>query len=173
MSIKSNLMEMNKSLKHLEESGNYDVEKYSYALLHQTSQLEYFYCHLVKDGDCDQTYYHVHKRPQIHNLAYFNIGRGFPKELMDGHWCYVLKDMGYKMLVIPCTSIKENSSAVNPMYEKDIKIITNTHETTCRIQLSDIRSIDIQRLDLRKPFYTVLTPRQEIMDFVEKNLFDM
>ena len=74
MSIETNLMEMNKSLKKLKESGVYDVEKYSYALLHQTNQLEYFYCHLVKDGDCDQTYYHVHKRAHIHELAYFNIG---------------------------------------------------------------------------------------------------
>ena len=31
MSIETNLMEMNKSLKKLKESGVYDVEKYSYA----------------------------------------------------------------------------------------------------------------------------------------------
>ena len=30
MSIRNNLLEMNKSLKKLEESGVYDVEKYSY-----------------------------------------------------------------------------------------------------------------------------------------------
>lgn len=172
MSTQNNLVEMNKALKNLEESGIYDVEKYSYALLHQTSQLEYFYCHLVKDGDCDETYYHVHKRPHVHQLAYFNIGRGFPKELMDGHWCYVLKDMGYKMLVIPCTSIKEDSTEVNPMYEKDISIKTRKHITQSRIQLSDIRSIDIQRLDLRKNFCDVLTPREEIVEFVHKNLFE-
>ena len=40
-------------------------------------------------------------------MAYFNIGRGFPKELMDGHWCYILKDLGYKALVIPSTSINQ------------------------------------------------------------------
>ena len=92
---------------------------------------------------------------------------------MDGHWCYVLKDMGYKMLVIPCTSIKKDSTPANPAFEKDIKIKTDTHITThCRIQLSDIRSVDIQRLDLRKAFYQVLTSREEILDFVEKNLFD-
>lgn len=172
MSIQSNLLEMNKSLKRLEQSGMYDVEKYSYALLHQTNQLEYFYCQLVKGGDCDQTYYHVAKRPQPHHLAYFNIGRGFPKELMDGHWCYILKDLGYKMLVIPCTSIKKDSSQANPLFEKDIKIKTDKHITYCRIQLSDIRSIDLQRLDLRKSFYKVLTSKDEIMKFVEKNLFD-
>ena len=91
---------------------------------------------------------------------------------MDGHWCYILKDMGYKMLVIPCTSIKEDSTPANPTFEKDIKIKTNTHITQSRIQLSDIRSIDIQRLDLRKPFYQVLTPKTEVMEFIHKNLFD-
>ena len=173
MSLQSNLMEMSKSLMKLQESGKYDVEKYSYALLHQTSQLEYFYCQLVKDGDCDQTYYHVNRRPKVHELAYFNIGRGFPKELMDGHWCYILKDMGYKMLVIPCTSIKKDSSEANPLFEKDIQINTDKTITKCRIQLSDIRSVDIQRLDLRKPIYSVLSDFDDIKQFVRENLFDI
>lgn len=172
MSTQSNIMEMTKSLQKLEESGIYDVEKYSYALLHQTSQLEYFYCHLVKDGDCDETYYHVHHRPRVHQMAYFNIGRGFPKELMDGHWCYVLKDLGYKMLVIPCTSIKDDSTEANPQFEMDIQIKIHKHITKSRIQLSDIRSVDIQRLDLRKPFCKVLTSQKEIQEFVLKNLFE-
>ena len=133
MSIENNLIEMNKSLQRLEKSGIYDVEKYSYALLHQTNQLEYFYCQLVKDGECDHTFYRVHKRPHVHNLAYFNIGRGFPKELMDGHWCYVLKDLGYKMLVIPCTSIKNDSTEVNPLFEKVIKIKKDEHIAYSRI----------------------------------------
>ena len=174
MSVHDNLVEISKSLENLEETGIYDVEKYSCSLKHLTNQLEYFYCHLVKEQgrDSENTFYHLKLRPKIHQLAYFNIGRGFPKELMDGHWCYVLKDMGYKMLVVPCTSIKKDSTPVNPLFEKDIKIKTDTHITYCRIQLSDIRSVDIQRLDLRKSFYQVLTSREEIMAFIEKNLFD-
>ena len=168
MSIRNNLLEMNKSLKKLEESGVYDVEKYSYALLHQTSQLEYFYCHLVKDGDCNQTFYHVHKRPHIHELAYFNIGRGFPKELMDGHWCYILKDLGYKMLIIPCTSLKGNSC--NPGFELDIDVMMENVKTKSRLQLSEIRCVDMQRLDLRKPFCNVLSTRKEIINYVEEHL---
>ena len=35
-----------------------------------------------------------------------------------------LKDMGYKMLVIPCTSIKENSTPVNPTFEKTYQNFT-------------------------------------------------
>lgn len=93
MSVEYNMDEMKKSLKNLKETECYDVEKYTYSLLHQTRQLEYFYCQLVEEEnpEPDQTYYHVSRRPMVHQMAYFNIGRGFPKELMDGHWCYVLK----------------------------------------------------------------------------------
>lgn len=172
MSVQSNLLEIEKSLEKLEQTGIYDVEKYSHSLLHLTSQLEYFYCHLVKEGsgDIDKTYYHVSRRPKVHQLAYFNIGRGFPKELMDGHWCYVLKDLGYKMVVIPCTSLK--GTKANPEFEMDIKIkMEDDKISNSRIQLSDIRSIDMQRLDLRKPFYEVLTEPEKILEFVENNLF--
>ncbi|MBD9202692.1 MAG: hypothetical protein EGQ18_06250, partial [Eubacterium ventriosum] len=41
--------EMKKSLKNLKETECYDVEKYTYSLLHQTRQLEYFYCQLVEE----------------------------------------------------------------------------------------------------------------------------
>ena len=174
MSVQENLYQIRESLNKLDQSGMYDVEKYSCSLLHLTNQLEYFYCHLVPKGtkDCDNTYYKIPRRPKIHQIAYFNIGSGFPKELMDGHWCYILKAMGYKMLVVPCTSIKSISKPCNPIFEKDISIMMNEHKTHCRIQLSDIRSIDIQRLDLRKPFNDVLTSRKEIMDFVLKHLFN-
>lgn len=171
MSVEENIAELVKSLKNLEETGLYDVEKYSCSLLHQTIQLEYFYCHLVRnnDGQIDQTFYHVIRRPNEHQLAYYNIGRGFPKELMDGHWCYLLKDLGHKMLVIPCTSLK--GTDCNPDFEKDIDIKMYGRITKSRIQLSDIRSVDIQRLDLRKPFCDVLTDRNEIMDFIKEKIF--
>ncbi|WRK55430.1 hypothetical protein SD457_11930 [Coprobacillaceae bacterium CR2/5/TPMF4] len=51
MSVQENLLEISKSLENLEETGIYDVEKYSCSLKHLTNQLEYFYCHLVKEGD--------------------------------------------------------------------------------------------------------------------------
>lgn len=172
MSIKNNLMMIGKSLEELDKSGIYDVEKLCCSLLHQTKELEYFYCHLVKDGNCDETYYQVKKRPTIHQLAYFNIGRGFPKELMDGHWCYILKDLGYKILIVPCTSIKKDSSKANPYYEYDIMIRDCDYFTSCRIQFSDIRSVDIQRIDLRKPFYDVVTPKEDILKFIYRNIFE-
>lgn len=172
MSINENLYEISKSLHHIQETGIYDVDKYCCSLLHLTNQLEYFYCHLVPkgSGDCDNTYYRLHDRPKEHQMAYFNIGRGFPKELMDGHWCYVLKDLGYKVLVIPCTSIKKDSKPCHPLFEMDIDIDYCGKKLKSRLQLSDIRSIDMQRLDLRKPFCQVLSDQEKIKQFVEKNL---
>lgn len=172
MSVEKNMNEMKKSLKCLEKAKIYDVEKYTCSLLHQTKQLEYFYCHLVKDHEakCDDTFYYVVNRPKENQMAYFNIGRGFPKELMDGHWCYILKDFGYKMVVIPCTSIKENEC--NSDFEKDIFVIMYNKKTKSRLQISDIRTVDIQRLDLRKPFCQVLTDKNEIIAFVKNRLFE-
>ena len=170
--LEGNIEELKNYLNKLDESGLYDAEKYSRSLLHQTSQLSYFYCSLVKDGSPSDTYYHVHKRPKEHQMAYFNIGRGFPKKLMDGHWCYIVKDLGYKMLIIPCTSIKKESSPLNPHFEKDLTVIddhgTITHS---RMQLTDLRTVDIQRLDCRKPFYTVCDDREEIRNFIIEHLF--
>lgn len=170
--LEGNIEELKNYLNKLDESGLYDAEKYSRSLLHQTSQLSYFYCSLVKDGSPSDTYYHVHKRPKEHQMAYFNIGRGFPKELMDGHWCYIVKDLGYKMLIIPCTSIKKESSPLNPHFEKDLIVIDDHGMIThSRMQLTDLRTVDIQRLDCRKPFYTVCDDREEIRNFIIEHLF--
>ena len=174
MSVKENIEEIVKAMENLEKTQLYDVEKYTCSLLHQTLELEYFYCHLVKEyeKECDETFYYIYKRPREHQLAYFNIGRGFPKELMDGHWCYIVKDLGYKMLIIPCTSIKKESSPLNPHFEKDLTVIDDHGMIThSRMQLTDLRTVDIQRLDCRKPFYTVCDDREEIRNFIIEHLF--
>ena len=170
MSVEYNMDEMKKSLKNLKETECYDVEKYTYSLLHQTRQLEYFYCHLVKEQgrDSENTFYHLKLRPKIHQLAYFNIGRGFPKELMDGHWCYILKTVGCKSVIVPCTSIKDDN--INSTYEFDIEVKMNNKRVRSRLQLSDIRTVDNQRLDIRKRLCTVLTDEKIIKEKVKKFL---
>ena len=42
--LEGNIEELKNYLNKLDESGLYDAEKYSRSLLHQTSQLSYFYC---------------------------------------------------------------------------------------------------------------------------------
>ena len=39
------------------------------------------------------------------------------------------------------------------------------------MQLSDMRCVDIQRLDLRKRFCNVITSREEIEHFIKENVF--
>jgi len=89
---------------------------------------------------------------------------------MDGHWCYILKDLGYKMLVIPSTSVKKDSKECHPHFEMDIDVLMDGHLCVSRIQLSDIRSIDVQRLDVRKSFCEVKTSRDKIVNFTKNNL---
>ena len=43
-------------------------------------------------------------------------------------------------------------------------------KTKSRLQLSEIRCVDMQRLDLRKPFCNVLSTRKEIINYVEEHL---
>ena len=166
------LLEIEKSLNNLEKTGLYDTSKYSHSLLHLTNQLEYFYCNLVPKGTGNSatTIYKPINRPKEHQLAYFNLGRGFPKELMDGHWCYVVKDLGSKMFVIPCTSIKADSKPCNLNFEFDIEGVDEQGTFKCRIQLSDIRSIDVQRVHVLKKPKEVVTGRDIILEFVKTGL---
>ena len=74
------------------------------------------------------------------------------------------------MLVIPCTSIKEDSPEAS-FYELDIDVRIRRYYIKSRMQLSDMRCVDIQRLDLRKRFCNVVTSREEIEHFIKENVF--
>ena len=61
-------------------------------------------------------------------------------------------------------------TSCNPEFELDIDVMMSKTKTKSRLQLSEIRCVDMQRLDLRKPFCEVLSNRQEIIDYVEEHL---
>lgn len=172
-----NILIMYDILKNIEELSkfeNYEVNPLLHSLKYLTSQLNYFYGHIAKNKDSSNTVYKLKVPVYEHQLVYINLGRGFPKEIMDGHWCYVLKNVGCKLIVIPTTSIKEDSS-YNDIYDMDIiSVFTNSisEVKTSRLSFSDIRSVDIQRIDERKARANVLTDRQEIMEVVRKFLGD-
>lgn len=163
MDITNNINMINKSLIALNKIG-YDVNKYLCSLAWQTSQLEYYYCHIVNNG---YDSYLLHNRPKVHQLAYFNIGRGLPKELMDGHWCYVLKDLGSKMIIIPVVSIKD--VPLNSKYEMDIEV---EFLKKSRLQLSDIRTVDVQRVYEKKGYINVITPAHDIRSKVKNFILE-
>ncbi len=160
MCYQENLIQLESYLEKLKKSGKYDADVYLRSLLQQTSQLHFYYCHLLKKRDEREVFYNIRRRPKEHQLAYFNIGRGYPKELCDGHWCYVVKDFGIKMFIIPCTSIKDAGHPGN--FELEINIQEFKNATRLRMQLGDARVVDIQRLDQRKEFVEVCDSRESI-----------
>ena len=139
-------------------------------------QLNYFYKDLIDkqdSKDANMTYYNLSPNPSEHQLVYVNLCRGFPKELYDGHWCYLLKYCGTKLLVIPTTSIKESSSTDEQDYYFDIE---ETDNCQSRLRFDEIRMIDKMRVVTKdKPYRDVKTERKVIeekfMNFLKLSIF--
>lgn len=165
--------QLKKNVKILSKLENYDTNKFLYSLVHLTTQLIYFYDVIAKGGNADRIKYRRENQSLEHKLVYINLGRGFPKEIMDGHWCYVLKDMNLKLLVIPTTSLKDDS-IFNELYDMDIqtKGKYKNMKSISRLSLSDMRVVDAQRIDKRKPMREVITERNKILRFVKKRILD-
>lgn len=138
------------------------------------NELSYFHNSIVKDGDDPSSIPYKIKsslRPKEGQLAYFNLRRGYPKEIYDDHWCYVLKDFGIKYIVIPSTSIKVNSIC-HPDYEMDIE--TDLLENNSRLNFTDIRAIDTMRIcnSIIPNVCDVLTDRKLILEKFNKIYID-
>ena len=73
------------------------------------------------------------------------------------------------MLVIPCTSIKEDSPEATE-YELDIRAKIRKYPIRSRMQLSDMRVVDLQRLDIRKRFCNVITDKKWLCFVIEQIL---
>jgi hypothetical protein len=146
-SIKSNMIQATKILENMK---NYDSEQFSLQLLLMLRELEHFYNRLVpqQGNDPSKTFYNVKpisKRPNEGQVSYFNLRRGYPKELFDGHWCYVLKDFKTKFLIVPLTSVKTDDPISE--YEIEITIDNFMNNLSSRLQVTDLRFIDIQRIN--------------------------
>ncbi len=151
----------------LAETGNYDVDMLISAWKHQLTASNFFYGKLVKkepSQDANKTYYSLKTEPKEHQLVYTQIGRGYSKELFDPHWCYVLKHCGTKLIVIPITSIKPDSSTPVVPYEYDIE---EDGGIKARMHLDDMRCIDKMRIIEKKGYISVLTNREDIENAIE------
>lgn len=152
-----------KQMETLQSTNRYDVDALLYSLSYQLKQLNYFYKDLIdKQGtnDANKTYYNLRPAPSEHQLIYVSLCRGFPKELYDGHWCYLLKNCGTKFLVIPVTSIKETSSTDTHDYYFDI---TEEDNSIARLRFDEMRTIDKMRVITKdKPYRNVKTDRAVI-----------
>lgn len=172
MSTRKGIVERMKSLgEKLEKLNTYDHQGFVKQLEYWVGQMEFFYNVLSKGKDPDTVFYKVKpaQRPQEGQIAYFNLTRGFPKELYDGHFCYILKDFGYKFTVIPVTSLKDDSSECDPKFQMDIEI---DGIDDGRLQCSDLRTVDLQRINTTKGIYNIITPKEDIIEKVKGILFN-
>lgn len=156
---------MKEAAKILEGMKNYDSEQFSLQLLMMVRELNYFYSRLVpqQGNDVSRTFYNIKprsKRPGEGQVAYFNLRRGYPKELYDGHWCYVLKDFKTKYLIVPLTSVKKDDPIKE--YEIEVKIDRFINNLSSRLQLTDMRFIDAQRINEKNNVYNVASDKEEI-----------
>ena len=151
----------------LSHINQYDKEGFIKDLSYQIGQLEFFHNNVTRNqtGNPSTSYFKPKKSPEAHQIAYFNLTNGFPKELRGGHWCYIVKRSKSKFLVIPCTSVKDGKLA-DPDYQVDIEIDNFENDKITRLQISDMRGIDAQRLYINKGFYDVVTERNVIMNKV-------
>lgn len=124
------------------------------AMLETVGQWE-FYWKICKKNGGDTIIHPQNFEYSEGDMIFINLQVGYPHELAFGHYCYVLKDMGCKLLVIPATS----SRGDRKIYEMDI-----INETgVSRLQFGDVRTVDKQRIDSRRDPIKVLTPKASIM----------
>lgn len=92
--------------------------------------------------------------PKEGQVAYFYIETSYPKEIYNSHWCLVLKDLGSLLVVVPLTSIKQDSNPVDKEREMIIKI-KNFEESGCsKLKVNQIFSAGLCDLINQKKFMT-------------------
>jgi hypothetical protein len=147
----------------------YDVNSFLSSMVRTATGLQFFHerC-LIQNKKPHEMVYHPKEIAQENQVVFVDLGRGFPKETFDGHWCYILRNFGVKALVIPTTSVKDNSKP-NPNFEIDI-LIKDFGKNDClsRLHVDDLRAIDIQRIDDRKPFYNLVTNKEYIVSEINR-----
>lgn len=157
---------------------NYDKEGFIYNLRQWIDDLYFFYNCIAVRADSLENAQKIKydlpkkKRPKEGQIAYFNIGRGYPKELYDGHWCYILKDLGNNFIVIPTTSIKPDNPNIDETKEMKIKIKDFEEDGESRLRINHIKSIDIMRIHKEHAIYDVETDNEIIKENVKRILFN-
>ena len=151
---------------------NYDKKGFIYDIEYTLGQLEYFFDTIVpsQGGTPNSSYYYLKKLdPKEHQIAYVNLTRGFPKELFGGHYCYIFKKFKDKYVVIPTTSVDDPEADKIQNFEIEIDIKNFHNDKITRLNVSNIRAIDIQSIyqpspvfESEKGIFDVLTDRDKI-----------
>lgn len=143
-------------------TGSFEMDTLLSGLKHMLTENTFFYKTLVgkyPDRNPSSVFYDLKVNPQEHQLVYVQLGAGYAKEIRAPHWCYVLRNVGQKMTVIPVTSVKETSYPARAPYELDIE---EADGFIGRLHFDDVRSIDKMRVIESKGYIDVKTPKEEI-----------
>lgn len=90
----------------LEDTGRYDVGMLISGLKHLLTENNFFYGPLVDQApvnDPSRVFFDLKVNPAVHQLVYVHLGGGYAKEMRGPHWCYVVKNNGQKLTIIPLT----------------------------------------------------------------------
>ncbi len=168
-----------KNMSEINTNGRkYDKHGFLFDLKTQVEQLDLFYTKLVDENlkhNPNETFYVLRNEPNVHQMAYINLGHGYPKELFGGHWCYILRKFRTKYLVIPSTSDDNTDIGINEDSEIPIKIKKFINNKYTTLQVRNLRCVDIQRVYKNKGYYDVETESKYIVDklmsIITKDIF--
>lgn len=118
---------------------------------------------------CKREGYDVVLRPRnilfnVGDLVYINYQVGYPHEMAMGHWSYVLKDVGSKLLVIPAAHNNGKREDI------DIPIATRYGDEVWDMALKtfDLRFVDVQRIYAKKGVMKCITDHSIIVKKVKE-----
>jgi len=150
---------------------SYDKVGFVYDTKRLLDTLKFFYENVVakQTGDPKTSYYHLKINPKEHQVVYVNFNRGYPKELFDGHYCYILKKYRSLYLVIPATSVENIEN--DPIQDFEIDILVNGLPKAMRLNLANIRGVDLQRIYSSKGVFNVVTDKSMIIEQISSKLF--
>lgn len=77
-----------------------------------------------------------------------------------------------KFVIIPTTSVKADSLPPDKEFQMDIEVKNFTNHYITRLQIGDMRTVDIQRLYPAKGFYDVITDQELIIDNISRILLE-
>lgn len=166
--IQTEFNELGLLAQKLDKTGNYDVYQLISGLKHMLTENCFFYGPLANmhpEKDPSRVFFDLNVDPQTHQMIYVQLGAGYAKELRGPHWCYVFKNIGQKLIVIPTTSVKGYSGLIREPYEFDIE---EDDGMISRLHFDEVRSIDKMRVLETRPYKDVITPKEEIIEAYRK-----
>ncbi|MFT8341365.1 MAG: hypothetical protein ABF652_08140 [Clostridium beijerinckii] len=155
---------------------NFDIQSFYYNFRRMVNNINKFHNKIGKNAkntrELSRIQYDipVAKKPKEGQVAYCFIEHSYPKEIFNSHWCLILKDLGNIMVVVPLTSIKEDSNLVDKEREMIIKVKKFEDDGCSKLKINQIFSADLMRIDTSKKVYDLQTDFIYIKSNIKKIL---